>query len=549
MMRRMSWRNERNLYKRKDDSGKEVISIYSADKPLRVYERSYWWSDKWDPMDHGKEYDFSKPFFEQFRELLYSVPAVSIFNSNPVNSDYCNHSGYMKDCYLAFASWECEKVLYSDRALFSKDSLDLYAADKCELCYEAVDSSESYKLFFSQQCISCSESYFLFDCRNCRYCFGCVGLRNKQYYIFNQPYTKEEYEEKLKSLNLGSFDSLSSFYEKFSKIKTSYPIKFARVTNSINSVGDNIQNVKNCFHCFGMKEAENCKYLAHGFDIKDSYDGFGIGLCELLYEGIDTGEKGAFKQRFSVVVYASSDTHYCFNCDGSHNLFGCIGLRNKQYCILNKQYSREEYEKTLPRIVSHMSDTPYIGKNGRVYKYGEFFPIELSPFAYNETIAQNYFPLSKKEALEKGYEWEDSEEKNYATTIDAENLPDVISDVTNHILKETVSCMHKGRCNEQCTTAFKIISQELEFYRKLNLPLPRLCPNCRFKQRFKQSHPLTLWHRKCTCGGAISKNGVYKNQTTHLHGSKHCPNEFETSYAPDRPEIVYCESCYQSEVQ
>ena len=40
--RRMTWRNERALYKRKDANGIDVISIYSEDKPVKIYERNYW---------------------------------------------------------------------------------------------------------------------------------------------------------------------------------------------------------------------------------------------------------------------------------------------------------------------------------------------------------------------------------------------------------------------------------------------------------------------------------------------------------------------------
>ena len=108
-----------------------------------------------------------------------------------------------------------------------------------------------------------------------------------------------------------------------------------------------------------------------------------------------------------------------------------------------------------------------------------------------------------------------------------------------------------GTCNEQCTTAFKIIKSELDFYRKMNLPLPRLCPNCRHYQRIKQRNPLKLWHRKCMCNGSTSSPNnnstihQYNNTVIHTHGNEPCPNEFETTYSPDRPEIVYCEACYQ----
>jgi len=89
--RRMAFRNERSLYKRKDShTGKDIIATYSGDKLSKVYEAKYWWSDAWDPMEYGKDYDFSRPFFTQLHELIESVPWPALFNFNGVNSDYCN---------------------------------------------------------------------------------------------------------------------------------------------------------------------------------------------------------------------------------------------------------------------------------------------------------------------------------------------------------------------------------------------------------------------------------------------------------------------------
>ena len=224
-------------------------------------------------------------------------------------------------------------------------------------------------------------------------------------------------------------------------------------------------------------------------------------------------------------------------CQNCLNVFGCEGLRKKQYCILNKQYTKEEYEKLLPKIIKHMEEMPYVDKKGNIYKYGEFFPSDLSPFCYNETIAQEYFPLVKEEALEKNYIWKDIEARNYIVDIKNEDISDNINEVNEDIIGKVIECEHKGTCKEQCTEAFKIIPEELKFYKRMNLPLPRLCPNCRHFQRLKQRNPLKLWHRQCMC-----------DKTNHLHGNEECDTEFETSYAPDRPEIVYCEKCYQQEI-
>ena len=169
--------------------------------------------------------------------------------------------------------------------------------------------------------------------------------------------------------------------------------------------------------------------------------------------------------------------YYIYCSSGSEHLFGCVGLRNKQYCIFNKQYTKEEYEKLVPRIIAQMNEVPYRDKKGMTYRYGEFFPPELSPFAYNETIAQEYFPLTKEEALEKGYAWKDPKTLQYGITMAAEKIPDHIKDIDDSILKEIIGCAHGGQCAEGCTAAFKVIPQELKFYQTANLPLPRLCPH------------------------------------------------------------------------
>jgi hypothetical protein len=188
--------------------------------------------------------------------------------------------------------------------------------------------------------------------------------------------------------------------------------------------------------------------------------------------------------------------------------------------------------------------------NGKVltYKYGEFFPIEISPFAYNETVAQEYFPLEEDEAVSRGYHWKHREKRLHPTATKFTDIPDLIQDITDSILNDIIECQHKEECAEQCAGAFKITPDDLAFYRKMNLPAPRLCPNCRHYQRLKQRNPLKLWFRKCTCAGVKSENGNYVNNILHFHNTDQCPNAFQTSYAPDRPEIIYCESCYNSEV-
>ncbi len=225
---------------------------------------------------------------------------------------------------------------------------------------------------------------------------------------------------------------------------------------------------------------------------------------------------------------------FCENCS---NCFGCVGIKNKNYCILNKQYSKEEYEEILPRLIKHMNEKPFVTMNGIIYKYGEFLPMEFSPFAYNDSIAQEFFPITKELASKLGYKWIKKEERDYKIDLNIKDLPDNNNTLDDSIVGKVISCAHGGGCTENCTQGFKIITQEFLFYKKMNLPLPTMCPNCRHYQRLKKRNPLKLWHRQCMC-----------DKKNHSHGEDECKVKFETSYSPDRPEIVYCEKCYQAEV-
>jgi len=365
-----------------------------------------------------------------------------------------------------------------------------------------------------------------------------VSLRNKQYYIFNKPYTKQEYQAAVEGFAFGSFRSCTALNARFDEFALQFPKKFAFVTKTENVTGDVIENAKNCLHCFEIKAgAENCKYLVTGgFDIKDSYDVVAGGAkSESLYEALGVGPN-CQNVLFSSRIQESFDVRYSAECYTNAHLFGCVSLRNKKHCILNKQYTEEEYEALIPKIIEHMNAMPYVDQKGRAYRYGEFFPPELSPFAYNQSDAQEFFSFSKEEAIQKGYCWEEATERSHKTTVPAAELPDDIGKAPDSVLNEAIECSHAGRCDQRCSVAFRIIPQELALYRKLGLPLPRLCPNCRMYERLKRKNPLKLWHRQCMC-----------DKANHSHEGK-CPVEFETSYAPDRKEIVYCEQCYNAEV-
>jgi hypothetical protein len=532
LIRRQSFRNERTLYKSKcqaDGHGEDMISTFSSDKPDKVYCHKAWWGDGWDALDYGVEYDFSQNFFTQMRELWKRVPDIGLFNINPINSDYCSITENNKNCYLLVGADHNEDSLYSSFIFNCKECADCHLLSKCEKNYETTDCISCFNLKYSRYCETSYDSAFLFNCRNCHDCFGCTNLNNQAYCIFNKQYTKEEYAEKMKEIDFGSFAQIEKSQQEFNAFSLKFPRRFAKIVKSVNVSGDFIENSKKCTNCFSVfGGAENSKNLWLIYSqVKDSYDIDHSGLDSMECYESSTVYPGN-QVLFSRFIFVCHNVEYSYNCHNSSYLFGCVGLRNKKYCIFNKQYEKEEFEILRKKIIEQMQEMPYLDKKGRIFTYGEFFPIELSPFAYNETVAQELQSLSKQEIEDSGFNYIEEDEKNYVIDQESKDLPDNIDNISENIANKAISCEHGGDCTDKCTKAFKITPAEFAFYKNYRIPLPRLCSNCRHYKRVRQKNPLKLWHRKCMREG--------------------CENEFETSYAPDKPEIVYCESCYQKEV-
>ena len=502
--RRLSFRNERKLYKRKcDATGRDIISIYSPDKEIVVYDKDFWWSDKWDPLEYWKEFDFSKPFFEQFNGIVKKIPKKNLhIKGENYNSDYCNIAKSMKDCYLSFAAAECENILYSNWIGYSKSSLDISYGVYTENSYNLLDVEKvfnSSNIFNSKHI---DNSMFLYNCVNCKNCIFSTNLVNKAYYIFNKEYQKDEYQ-KIRNQILADPDSL----KKYDDIVQSSIRKNLDCANSENVFWDHIFNSKNVSYWFDVYHIDQGKYIYDGWwgeSLMDYYEFFDNCVCSYEWQEM---WKASFSL-FNNYSYDVSNIIYCFDCHFSSNLFGCVWLKNKQYCIFNKQYTKEQYEELVPKIIGHMKQT---------WEWWEFFPASISPFGYNETVAQEYFPLSRKQVQEQWFNWSDYEQPfpNVEEIISANKLPENISDIPDDILNWAIEC-------EITQKPFRIIGQELEFYRKHNLPVPKRHPDQRHLDRMKLRNPRKLFERNC------DKCGV----------------EMETTYAPDRTEKVYCEKCY-----
>ncbi|MEK7545179.1 MAG: hypothetical protein AAB551_03545 [Patescibacteria group bacterium] len=504
--RRFSFRNERSLYRRKcDGSGKEIISLYPAGSPYKVYAQDVWWQSNWDGIDYGRDYDFSRGFFEQFHDLMKSVPRTAILNMNSENSDYCNFTGDVKNSYLIFGSVYSQDCYYGS-PYYSKNCVDTLVLRDCELCYECVDCRKLYSCLYCQDCNNSNDLLYCFDLQSCSDCVGCVGLRNKKYCIFNEQLTEQEYKHRRREIDLCNPEHHQKIQQEFARLKATVPHRAMLATQSENVSGSHVFNSKNTFESFFADRCEDSSYCAQVVDLKDCYDNNYTEENERCYEYL--GMYGTKNTAFSIFCRNTNEvlySEYLMNCQ---NVFGCSGLRNKQYCILNKQYTKEEYENLVPRIIEHMEKTS---------QWGEFFPTNISPFSYNETVAQEYFPLTKEQAIEKKWQWRENDQREFQKQTIV--IPQNITEVPDKICYEILACEVTGR-------NYRIIPQELEFYRMMHLPIPRKHPDQRHRERIEQRNPRKLWNRKCD----------------------QCNAPITTSYPPDSPGKIYCEACYLKEL-
>ena len=399
--RRLAFRNERKLYKRKcDATGNDIISIYSPDKPYTVYHQDYWWSDAWDPMTYGREFDLSRSAFEQFNELMREVPRPSLLNASCENSEYTNYSSYLKDSYLVFDATQSDAVLFWSNLEFVQNSADMSDSKDCENCYNLLDCGNCNNVWNGWGCNWSHDCRYVEDLENAHHCFLSHTIYNKSYIFENIQCTQEGYEEKVKAFYALPWEKqrekVQSWTQEYRKTKV-YPYHLS--VRFENSTGYGFLNVKNATDCYSIQESEDIKYASNSVNLKHCSDVESVWeWAELCYE-VNAALR-MYKVCFWFWAWWENLT-YCDHVSWSNNCFLCIWLRNKSYCILNRQYTKEEYESLVPRIIEKMMVTPLRqGFEGQM-EWGEFFPASMSPFGYNETVAQEYFPLSREEVLGK----------------------------------------------------------------------------------------------------------------------------------------------------
>lgn len=496
------------LQKRKCDfSGENIICTFPPNARFPVYKRNHWFADEWTPPQ--QEIDWNRPFFDQLYELQCKTPHFHKLGKNNTNCDYADDVWESKNIYMSRSLAQCEDLMYIYRILKSKDSVDITYCYDLEQCYECAYCFKGYNLKFSLDCNDCSDSYFLYDCRGTRNSFMCWNLRNKEYHILNKPYSKEEYKEKIKSFKLNSRKSLEEFKQQFKEhIKNDAFHKPDNNVNSQNCTGNYITDCKNCHDAYFLEYAEDCNYVMRSPYSKTCLDSNGLYRGELCYEICQSTDLN--NVQFAHYSMDCHDSRYIDQCISGGYLFGCVGLKRKEYCILNKQYSREEYGELVPKLIDHMK------KHG---EYGEFFPYRFAYNGYNLSLGTFYYPETEQSIKEKGGFFEEEPEIQ-GEGMDANTLPDLSEEITDDIIGKSIAGIKTKK-------TYSFIQQEIDFYRQHNLPLPAYYPEERNRQRFSQLVPMESRKAKCSA----------------------CSKEITTYYPEEwNYKKILCEECYLKEV-
>jgi hypothetical protein len=462
-----------------DLSGESLITVLPNNPRYPIYKSHEWWGDAWDPMQFGQEYDPNRSFFDQLKELQEKIPRPHQEGENNKNCDWCDDVWNSKNCYLSRALDKCENLSYSYRVLDTKDSFDISFSYNLQNSYDCLSCHNSFNLNFSENSRDCIDSFFLFDCRNCHNCFMSWNLRNKQYCIRNKQYSKEAYEEEIKNINLGSFKNISLLKKEFGDILKNDVVHRENFNlKSETSVGNYLNNCDKCVNCFTWDDSQNCRNSLRGLYAKDCIDQVGTWHVEL------SGNNSCVNAGYQIKHSVSSDgkySEYIDLCKDVEYCFGCVGLRKKKYCILNKQYTEEEYENLKNTIIADME---------KRQEYGKIMPYSMATIDYNFSNGMIYFKdVKKEEILSHGGYWA-QEDLSSADGISSLELPDNILETKPDITTQALIC-------PKTKYRFNISEGEYEFHKHKNFALPRIHFDLRMVERARKTATLQAYPYKC----------------------------------------------------
>lgn len=487
----LAFRNDRRLHRRKcDATGKSIISSYRPDCGYKIYASDIWWGDTWNGFEFGLKANSNHSFFDQFYELKKSVPREGTSVVRAENCDYNSHTRDSKNCYLSHLAIRAENLLYSYWTVGARDVIEGFYTTDCELCARCSYVTNCYDCVHLDESANCNECFYSFELKNCSHCLFCSNLNNKEYYVRNQPVSKEEFA-KQKAIAERDYVKSCDF---LSAMLRESPRRAQHTINSEFSVGGHIQNSKNIYGGFDIFNSEYGYNVTNGMTFFSAHTySVGFPTSSHIYSSVSIRDNCS-QIFFSSNCWASSQLWYCDNCSQCHDCFACVGLKHKRFCIFNVQYTESEYRKLFSVWREAMLERG---------EWGLFFPIEHSPFCYDDSAAQDFFPLTREELKNKGWKISPDQETPIPVT---KNSDDKFCEI--------------------CDRPYRVIDAELKLYKKFNIPPASECPDCRLTRKLKTRSPYQLDEKICQL----------------------CENPVLTNISSSSAKVIWCEPCFIKEV-
>lgn len=160
-------------------------------------------------------------------------------------------------------------------------------------------------------------------------------------------------------------------FEEYQKLINSLPHPtgtFTLTQDNSRNFGDYIFNSTNIYFGFDVLDSNNCHYVFDSIECKDCIDCTHLYQCQRCYDCVQSYK--SFDLSYCDYCAACIECYFCLRCKELQNCFGCVELINKQYCIFNKQYSKEEYKQKVQEL---LKDPP--SKNlKKLYELAKDYP-------------------------------------------------------------------------------------------------------------------------------------------------------------------------------
>lgn len=420
--------------------------------------------------------DEDASFFDQYFQFWKSIskPMQIVFFSDNENSQWSDNVFGVKNAYLSNNIGSgSENILYSvDVYPTGVNVLNSFSVwYNTSNVYQSVSVRESSNVFFSKNIMWSSDIRYSSNLIGCHFCIACDGLINQSYCIQNQHYTPEEYEkrktdilfslykdpsayDKLKVGIINSYNVTWAWLLNCNNVENGYLLKYIDVAKNVY-IGDGGDGTKNCIACidFGLQSIDMYGCALVWYNSSQCYCTTQLATCNNVY--------------------------YCYDIQNSSFCLWCIGLRNKQYCIFNKQYTKEERYQKVDRIFTKMYND---------WILGDFFPGSINPFYFNDTAAYLIDPsFTKEEVTKLGYLWRDEPIKvDIPTGLEVVKTSELSQYewfengrwiINPDILKKVIT--------DEEWNSYRIVKMEYDFLVKYSLPLPRKHWLERMKDNFR----------------------------------------------------------------